>query len=61
MAIKVFTAGERLFAADLNDNFSDLDGRTTTLEGNITISAVTQAVYDAIPVPDSNVLYVIVP
>lgn len=61
MAIKVFTAGERLFAADLNDNFSDLDGRTTALEGNITISAVTQAVYDAIPVPDSNVLYVIVP
>lgn len=61
MAIKVFSANERLFAADLNDNFSDLDGRTTTLEGNITISAVTQAVYDAIPVPDPNVLYVIVP
>jgi hypothetical protein len=27
MAIKVFTAGERLFAADLNDNFAELDGK----------------------------------
>jgi hypothetical protein len=32
MAIKTFDAGERLFAADLNDNFDDLDGRTTAIE-----------------------------
>ena len=29
---KTFTGGERLFAEDLNDNFDDLDGRTTVLE-----------------------------
>ena len=61
MAIKTFTAGERLFASDLNDNFDDLDGRTTAIEEEISISAVTQAQYDAIVTPDPNVLYVIVP
>jgi hypothetical protein len=30
MAIKVFTAGERLFAADLNDNFAELVGDIAT-------------------------------
>jgi hypothetical protein len=29
---KTFTAGERLFASDLNDNFDDLDGRVDTVE-----------------------------
>ena len=57
---KTFTGGERLYAEDLNDNFTNLDNRTVALEGNITISAVTQAQYDALT-PDANVLYVIVP
>jgi hypothetical protein len=29
---KTFTAGERLFASDLNDNFNNLDGRVDTVE-----------------------------
>ena len=29
---KTFTGGERLFAADLNDNFENLDGRLSTAE-----------------------------
>jgi hypothetical protein len=37
---KTFTGGERLFAADLNDNFDYLDGRTTALE-NAAISVET--------------------
>jgi len=37
---KTFTGGERLFAGDLNDNFTDLDSRTTAIE-NATLSVTT--------------------
>ena len=42
MAMKEFTAGERLFAADLNDNFDE-----TQLAGNI-----TSGVFDVARIPD---------
>ena len=56
-----FQNGDRLFAEDLNDNFNETDNRVTALEGNITITALTQAAYDGLASPDSNVLYVIIP
>jgi len=56
-----FQNGDRLFAEDLNDNFVETDNRVTALEGNITITALTQSAYDGLGSYDSNVLYVIIP
>lgn len=56
-----FANGTRLFAEDLNTNFSETDNRLTSLEGNITITALTQSAYDGLGSYDSNVLYVIIP
>lgn len=58
---KTFTAGERLFAVDLNDNFDDLDVRDTlSVKSNDVDDAVvlTQAAYDALT-PDARTLYLI--
>jgi len=62
---KTFTGGERLFASDLNDNFEDLDTRTSTVEGEYVASStvrdvvvLTQAAYDALT-PDANTVYLI--
>jgi hypothetical protein len=49
---KTFTGGERLFASDLNDNFEDLDSRTTAIE-NATLS-VTTAATDSIALDFTN-------
>jgi hypothetical protein len=49
---KTFAGGERLFAADLNDNFDDLDGRTTALES--ATLAVTTAGSNAIALDFTN-------
>jgi ketosteroid isomerase-like protein len=63
---KTFTGGERLFAGDLNDNFEDLDTRTSTVESEYVASptvrdvvVLTQATYDGLS-PDASTLYVIV-
>ena len=56
-----FQNNDRLFAEDLNDNFVETDNRVTALEGNITITALTQSAYDGLGSYDSNVLYVIIP
>jgi len=69
---KTFTGGERLFAADLNDNFESLDTRTASAESDIStlqtnsvassdvddIVVLTQAAYDGLT-PDPNTLYLI--
>lgn len=70
---KTFTGGERLFAADLNDNFENLDTRVATAESEIdTLQAnaisssnvddvvvLTQSAYDGLT-PNARTLYVIV-
>lgn len=57
--------GAAALASDWNtyvrDNTINLNDRVASLETNITITALTQAEYDLIVTPDSNVLYVIVP
>lgn len=55
---KTFTAGERLFSVDLNDNFQALD--TLSVKSNDVDDAVvlTQAAYDALT-PDARTLYLI--
>jgi hypothetical protein len=64
---KTFIGGERLFAGDLNDNFENLDTRTSTLEdeaiGSSNVDDVvvlTQSAYDGLSVKDARTLYVIV-
>lgn len=66
---KTFTGGERLFAADLNDNFEALDTRVASAESELTtavqsgtvdnVVVLTQAAYDGLT-PDSRTLYIIV-
>ena len=56
---KTFTAGERLFASDLNDNFEDLDTSKVSSEDVDDIVILTQAEYDGLS-PASTTLYVIV-
>jgi hypothetical protein len=59
MAMKVFTAGERLFAVDLNDNFDETQLAENILSGtfdaaripNLDASKITSGVLDAARVP----------
>ncbi len=57
---KNFTGGERLFAEDLNDNFSDLDGRVTTAADAATnasnLTFGTLPVERLPPVPAANII-----
>ena len=63
---KTFTGGERLFAADLNDNFEALDTAVATIQdgyiasGSIdNVVVLTQSAYDGLT-PDARTLYIIV-
>jgi hypothetical protein len=44
---KTFTAGERLFASDLNDNFNELDGRTfpKVATGSVSVTSFSSEVF----------------
>jgi len=57
---KNFTGGERLFAEDLNDNFSNLDGRVTTAADAATnasnLTFGTLPVERLPPVPAANII-----